>query len=470
MIKSILIELVIFAIIVVTLFTYSCSGQGPVDSISSGATSNTMISGDTNSSKELNTRVIVNKTLDGTRGYPNLIYKIKTPKIDYFDFVLALDSSGSFSYGQDKSEAHAVVGAVPLFIKDIINNKNYNNKAINLSIISFDDNIDFAYAGSAKIDPFKNNEVRLSMPMNVTKVDMDLENHDDVFGENTKDFDYYANEAEFTNLSVPIAASIDILDSVKQDRLHRISKFMILVTGKSEFSNCTEELLQLAISKNYSIYVIGMDLINDDSDAIKMKSQLMKISEFDKLGWYRLQYVPLGATPDELKKNLFNALQKSLENAINSPAARNVTIVESFYPYIRPEVGSIEVNGTIGAIENLDYNEDTNSLSFKLKQGLFPESETTVVIPLKMHLSGLPISITSSSVPFSTGPIDKNNPISTVKYIWFDGYLGNLSLTENKMDLNIDSQKPNNPLDNATHINERLSINFIDSLKGFIGA
>ena len=229
MIKVLSNNFLVFVIMFVILLINNCSCQEPIGPTNSGVVPNNMILGDTNSSKEPNTNVIVNKTLDGINGYPNLIYKIKTPKVDYFDFVLALDSSGSFSYGQEKSEAHAVVGAVPLFIKDITNKKNYKNKSINLSIISFDDNIDFAYAVLNKTDPFKNKEIKLAKPINVTEVNRDLEYHDDVFGENTDNFDYYANETEFTNLSVPIAASIDILDGVKQDRLHRISKFMILM-------------------------------------------------------------------------------------------------------------------------------------------------------------------------------------------------------------------------------------------------
>ena len=217
-----------------------------------------------------------------------------------------------------------------------------------------------------------------------------------------------------------------------------------------------------------------MDLNKDEKDALKMKDQLMKISEFDKFGWYRLQYVPLGATPDELKRNLFIALQKSLENAINSPAARDVTIVESFYPYIRPGVDYIEVNGNMGAIKNLNYNDINNSPSFELGEGLFPESETTVLVPLELHLSGLPVSITANSVPFSIGSINEDTTISTIKYIWFDGYQGILPLTENKLSLNIGPQKSNNLLDEKdsikTNMNEKSSPNFFDILKRLVGA
>lgn len=429
----------------------------------------TRISGDTNLSKEPNTNVMVNKIVDGSNGYPNIIYKINIPKVDYFDFVLALDSSGSFSYGQENSEAHAVAGAVPLFISDIVSNNLYRNKNINLSIISFDDNLDFAYNGSKEFDPFKNKYTKLARLINVTEVKKDIEIHNDVFGDNNDNFDYYANETEFTNFSVPIESSINILDDVRQDRLHRISKFMILVTGKGEITNCSEELIQEARAKNYSIYVIAMDLIEEDYDALKMKEQLKKLSEFDEFGWYRLQYVPMGSTPEELKNNLLISLQKSLQNAVKAPAARNVRISESFYPYIRPIPDHISVNGITGKIRNLEYDPEDNLISFELEQGLFPESETIVAIPADLHLSGLPISITNGSMPFSTGMINKSTPPSAINYLWFDGYYGNIPLTENVIDLDINSQSKDNLLSNDP-IQQGSSFNFIGILKRFMGA
>lgn len=439
--KILIITMIISSIILIN--NGLCQQRAGIDQID--ASSSFKLSGDTTPSNDYNTNVNINKTIDGTNGYPNLVYEINIPKVDYFDFILALDSSGSFSYGGENSQARAVAGAVPKFIGDLVNSSEYRNKDIKLSIISFDDNIDFAYSESIDPNPFNNTDIAKVKLANVSRVHEHIKNYS-VFRKNNEKYCYYCNESEFTNLSIPINDSINILNNIKQDKFHRISKFIILVTGRSEFTNCSEELIKKAQEESIPIYVIGMDFTSD-SDGLKMKDHLKKLGGYANYKYYRIQFVPQAPDSEGLEKNLINALKESLQNATKAPVANNVTVIESVYNYIDLNVDSIEVNGTEGEIYliNSSMNEDgTKTIAFELKKGLLPESKTIVTIPAELHLKGLPISIKRNSTPISYGPVSEKTPQSSIGYTWLDGYRGQINLKEGQLDIDINSPTKQN--------------------------
>ncbi len=406
-----------------------------------------IISGAPRYNNDTNTNVSVIKTIDGSNGYPNLIYKIKIPKVDYYDFVLALDSSGSFSYGGDVSQAHAVAGAVPNFIKDITTNDRYKTKQLNLTIVSFNDNISFIYNSLNSINPFKSNESSNVKLVSAKRLSDDIDKYP-VFGNNTKNYYYYANEMAGTNLSSPINASINILDNIKQDRFHRISKFVILVTGKSEFTPVQKRLIEKAKQKNYSIYIIALDLKRDENDAKSMVDNLMELAGYPSDIVDRIQFLPTPPDPKYLENDLLAALIEALQNATSAPVANDVTIFESFYNYIDPGLySSIQVNGSLNkitpigiAINNQTNADKPNIIAFRLKEGLDPESETIVTIPTSLHLEKLPVSIGEDSKNVTLATISKDTPRSYLSYSWMDGYNGNINLVEDK--INIDTESP----------------------------
>ncbi len=58
-------------------------------------------------------------------------------------FILALDSSASLKFSKESEQAWAIIEAVPNFIEKTISK--YPNKNFNISIVSWDNDTDFAY-------------------------------------------------------------------------------------------------------------------------------------------------------------------------------------------------------------------------------------------------------------------------------------------------------------------------------------
>jgi hypothetical protein len=124
----------------------------------------------TNHHKE--TDVDVTKSFIATDSELKFKYDIKTPPVNDFDFVLALDSSGSMVTSRDSEQSNAVAIAVPDFIeKSSIKYKNI--KHINMSIISWNDKIDFAYSSPSGFD---NKDPSKAYPVGIKDVQKDLTN------------------------------------------------------------------------------------------------------------------------------------------------------------------------------------------------------------------------------------------------------------------------------------------------------
>ncbi len=365
---------------------------------------------------ETKTNVSVIKIVDGTEGYPRLVYNIKTPRVDDFEFVLAIDSSGSMGFGSGlkKLQERAVIGAVPDFVEGIPDM--FSQKNFKMSIVSWDDDIDFAY----KYGDFNNIDPAKAELIDVDKVAGDLENNS-VFGENSDTTYYYScDELDKTDFSEAIGSSISILDSNNKTDFHRTKRFIILVTGGGEFTECDEELIDAAERSHYPIYVIGMDVYKD--------TRLFK--HLERLGGYdpnRIEFIP--PTPETLEKNLKNALDHALNNATIAPVAYNVTISETFYSYFIPEIDSIVVKGdsfdSSGnpiKYKNISPNEDgTYTITFQLANGLLPECETEISFDTALSLKEMPITVTKPPSPIPIHEISEMTPVSSFKYVWFNG-------------------------------------------------
>ena len=153
--------------------------------------------------KEKNTGVIITKDVQGNFLNPKLIYNIKTPIVDYFDFVLAIDSSGSIGMGNG-IEGHAISNAVPKFIKGIMENETKTSNAnFNLSVISWNDRVEFASLDFTNQLP--SNARFFSINKSTRNVDR--------FIDDFKKYYKYSDETSGTNISTAIKASKDALDA-----------------------------------------------------------------------------------------------------------------------------------------------------------------------------------------------------------------------------------------------------------------
>lgn len=363
------------------------------------------------------TNVNVTKSVEGDGSKLQLRYDIQTPKVDDFYFVLALDSSGSLGYGGSKDQGEAVIDAVPKFIKDTV--EEYKDKNISMSLISWDDNIDFAYKNFENIDP----ENAKIVPIQEVLKDI----NENVFGEiDDERFKYRIQENDRTNISKAIDASIAILNNNPENYYHRTSKFIILVTGQSEYER-DNETIKRAKEAGYPIYVIAMDL----DPHSRLQTDLRALSGYDE---NRFQNLP--SVRDYLKMDLKDALATALKKAVYGPVAENFTITEPLYSYLDPEENaSIEVLGypnTKVKIKPISKNGST--VIFQSPYGLSAENITRLNFYAKFNLRGLPVSATEGSMPVVLAQ-PRNDTKSSCSYRWLGKEPINIDLPGNVINI-----------------------------------
>jgi hypothetical protein len=383
------------------------------------------------------TDVYVTKSAIASGSLLKLKYDIETPPVNDFDFVLALDSSGSMATSEESDQSIAVAKAVPDFINET-RDMYKNMKYINMSIISWNDKIDFAYSGPAQKDSqisgFDNKDPRKAYPVQVKDVPNDLASSH-VFGLiNNKQYKYYCNPSSHTNLSVAIKASMDILNNSNNsiDLYRRPVKFIILVTGESEYERCSDDLIRTARKLGYSIYTIEMKAC-EISDSGVMLQHLREITgDVNKKPGAPDKAVTCKAPNEFLPKALKMKLKEALTAAIAEPVATNVTISESFYDYIVPnEDASVEILKNPGSYTKITYKPKNDIVALNLPYDL-PENNTTeVTLDCSLALRALPVSVGNNPIPeiFTS----RGNTTSHIQYTWLkthpiDKYLPEISM------------------------------------------
>lgn len=397
------------------------------------------------------TEVNVTKSLTATGSELVIKYDIETPQVNDFDFVLALDSSASIAASNGVVQAEAINVAVPNFINQTLE-KYRNIKNFNLSIISWNDKIDFAYSRSSGSSPsangFKNIDSRRALPGSLEDVAKDLTDRSiRVFSwpEDKRNL-FKCLPTAHTDLSVAIQASMDILNNSERDNraYKKPVKFIILVTGESEYTPCSEELITAAKNKGYSIYAIEMQpRIFEDQDS--MLQHLRKITgDIERTPWEEAKTLecprntiisPYPTTT--LSADLEVALSDALSRAISEPAATDVVIRESFYDYIDPaRNASAQILGKKGSYVEFPVEEDKDNgtIYLSLPYGL-PENNTTkVIVDCNFVLRDLPISASYNSAPVVIASKGRNVS-SSIHYTWLKTHTFDKPLPEIRMDL-----------------------------------
>jgi len=381
------------------------------NSSSLGQGTDYIINGNREVIKEDLTNVTVTKAVEGS----TLRYIIKTPKVDDFDFILALDSSGSLGFGGDKDEKQkeAVLNAVPRFLEYTKNN--YSGKNFKVSIISWNDKIDFAYGGN-----FENKD-----PGNATLVPVEK-----AINDTNKLFKKYytPQEDKQTDFSTAIKSSLDILDKNPPVKYNRTLRFIILVTARSEFVRCNKELIDRARNEGYKIYTVGMEV----PDESMMRKHLEELSGKDQIKI--VEWPEDSSLQSALDELLFKALKETLDKATTSPVAENVRFVESFYSYLKPK--SVVVNGTVNRFEIRNNTDNTTTIYFKLAKGLRANTETEVIINSDLDLSNLPVSITKNRKTVTLCTPASSTASSEISYDWLQLKPKiHKDLTENHIDI-----------------------------------
>lgn len=347
----------------------------------------------------------------------DLNYDIITPKVLHYDFVLALDSSGSLD--DSKVQCDAVVEAVPEFLGEVP--MQYPEAYFNISIISWDNDIDFAYDKINRYTVINKNEPLKTNLASIEQIINDSGNFKDEF---------HCEETETTDLSVPIKASLDILNLEANHNspnyFYYTKRFVILVTGNGEFSRCNPDLIK-AINKNgYEVYAIGMDIgINSE-----MEDQLLEIAgKKDRYkpitsGW---DFIEGNHVRKALNDSLYNALKESLIQAVNGPVAYNAKISDRLLCYYKINPYTFVINGNpedAKFVSSKELGDGTSEIELKIPDKyLLPNKEVKVSIKAEntFRPGELPVTVAESKGPIIICSPTKRPNQPAFSYTWFNG-------------------------------------------------
>lgn len=385
--------------------------------------------------KELETDVTVTKTVKGGTSGPLIVLKITAPPVEDIKnaIVLALDSSGSFGLGGRPD--HGVV--VRKAVSNVLNKTAKTYPKINISILSWDDNIDFAYSN------LTNNEPAYAKMVPIAQADEDFRiNH--VFipaeeyqflnwwrDENYNDISYSCKENESTNLNVGIRGAIDTLDANYprgQDKKEEtISKSIILITGRSEFTDYIPEIINEAKEKEYKIYPVGLGVIDNS----RLKDSLKYIA-YVTGGTYKYSPNSLDFTEEAVITDIFGAIEETLMDTV----ADNITIIESLYPYLTVTDIYAKSNGI--TINNPFNNNplrpiDQNTWEIKLRDGLKAGEYIEIYLETEVDMQ-LPVDVTENITKMDFTPNAGTIP-SAIIFDWRGIKEFKVPLPENSMSI-----------------------------------
>lgn len=417
-----------FLILIIIINISSC--QQETSSIINPEVSSLVLQVTATETESLDSRTDVNvkRTVAGDGNKLKFKYDISTPSVDDFYFVLGLDSSGSLGFAGESDQAEAVIDAVPRFINYTITE--YPNKTFNMSIVGWDNDIDFIYPEEIKLSPIQ--AVRTGI--------------NSVFGGvNDSRYLYRCEESDYTDLTQAIRTSIDILDNNPPIDYHRTMKFILIVVGAGEYTRCDPAMITEARSKNYNIYVVGMGFDTIGGRPTGMQNHLECLCGDGS----RFRTCPVAYGPD-LSEELFKCLKIALNTAVSEPVADNVTIVESFYGYVDPDetasfkiVGVPSTIGSINCVNKITNDTDrTNTIMFQLPE-LSQDNVTEVIFEANFSLSELPIYVTEDSKPIVFGTSAENTPRSVFKYRWLKNDTFNFDIPLQGNSIKIESAPSN---------------------------
>lgn len=386
-----------FLILVILLNLSICYGQDCA-----------RIMGNTESITQPETNVTITKILDGS----NIRYDIRTPIVDDFEFILAIDSSGSFGFGGDESKEReeAILKGVPRFF-NYVRSKNLNEK-YNFRVVVFG----------------WNHGVDFETPMvPIENAARDIEN--------LLDNSYKPTEDKHTDFSAAIGTALDIYNSMPPREYNRTYRFIILLTGASEFTRCDTDLIEQMNNSGIKIYSVAIDV--PDVEESMMNEHLIELS-----GPHRVKRVthPSKETVEgglkwSLDKALSDELNKTLDDAIDESPGYNVKFIESLHSYLIPQ--SVTVNGVITPFEKVRNSDETYTINFDIEKGLPANTLTEIAINCDLDIQNLPVSVTKNRRPVTLCSPASSTPSSEITYNWLQIKSPiRQELPESKIDIN----------------------------------
>ncbi|NPV61731.1 MAG: VWA domain-containing protein [Methanotrichaceae archaeon] len=397
--------------------------------------------------KSINTKMKITKIVASGSSGPHITLRLSAPPVEEIKtgVVIAVDSSGSLGMGGRAEYGENVRQSIPKILEKI----EANLSSSNVSILSWDDDIDFVYP------PVNNNDISSSKMMPISSVRNEVEQLgmfgsdpnwiDTVIGyiidliqsgginivydnASTKDDYYICLETESTNLSVGLDAAREILNNTKKNNLDGTRKLILFITARSEFEPCDESMIIKAKNEHCDIHTIGIGVINDSMlyhELNKIAGDKNVMSQENPLGRNASKYHYSPGSSNFNRAAASTAVDDALKQFFKENISNNILVVDTLYPYLRIDNQSIvaKINGQI--LDNKSANrivhinsDDTTTLQVDIdgKVALKPSDYIEISFDTYLDLS-LPVDVTilRRSKSYHLGV---STPNSSVSYDW----------------------------------------------------
>lgn len=372
---------------------------------------------------------------------PRIALTIKAPSVKDVNanIAIALDSSGSLGLGGRTEYGDNIRKTIPSALKKI----NDTMPKSKVSIISWDDNIDFAgwplnntnasnatlIPISAAISDIDENQVFMSNAENWT---WPLNYLAGFRWLSFKDNYYYCDETESTNLSIGLESARKVLNNTANNE-YGIRKLIILLAARSEFTPCNQTIINLAKDQNCNIYTIGIGVVGDSL----LEQELKKNISSDETKYH----YSAGSSVFYNKNVLATVIENAMDQFAGENISNNIIIKETFYPYIEVHNDTVEatingnhLNASMVPVRVDSDNATSWEILFDKNLKMKPDDVIKVTIDASLNIS-LPIDATRSrtSINYSVG---QNIPRSLVSYRWIgDNRTYEMPLNECRMNI-----------------------------------
>ena len=380
--------------------------------------------------RDPNTNMTVSKSITDGHFGPHIVLKLAAPGIQEIKtgIVIAVDSSGSLGMGGRAEYGNNIRESMPKILRNI-EEKMPNS---NVSIVSWDDNIDFAYS------PILNNKSENATSVPISQAIKEITDNEIFLYKNIYPFSldyfsrlfsskypekyYYCKETEATDLNVGLESARAILNKAIQNRLDATRKLILFITARSEFSPCKPETVYKAKKENCNIHTIGIGVI----EGSELENELIKMSgdknhtEGDKEKYH---YSPGSSVFD--CTTVASAAAQALKQYNTENISNNIRIVDTLYPYLHINEQSVEVikNGDILnnslITKNIRANPDrTNTVEVIINKSVYMKPSDVIQVSFDTYLDlSIPADVTNSRTS-RVYSIDRNTPASFISYSW----------------------------------------------------
>lgn len=350
---------------------------------------------------QLATNVTVSKTMkEGDRG-PKIEIKISTPKPRYMDkdFLFSIDSSGSVGLEGYNSEINNSMRKVLAYL----NNRD-KGEHINISILSWDGDVDFAYGNLNN----GNNTTRARF-ISVKQTEKDFPS---LMG------NFTCIETEPTIFNVGLNEAFKILKNDPNKKYPNNIRALFFITGKGEFQPWTPD-------ENFDDKIPRFALGVGVEDTSLMNDSLFNISSLGEVGYRRYSAGTVEYSfPSFIKellggdsKDLGDHMIELLDIAINSSILYNLSISDNINPFLEIDPDSIRVNDRRDGFRKFITN---TNITIELNKTLNPGSEVKITYDARVNLT-LPLSEKLNETIISQKFLGKGESGTLVEYNWQDG-------------------------------------------------